>query len=290
MRGEWYFTGTTQQLLASHLKGDVLLVGTPSLLEVSPHALLVDNSPWVPYRFDLQGVPHSTLPFEEFETTGRFETAALDPPWYFPTLISWVDKAATLTRRGGHVVFPLLGAGTRPTAHIDRTRLLGHCARIGTLEIFEDAVLYDTPLFEREALRAAGIEMHEAWRVADLIRLRVEYPPGRRRLKAPECAWREVRIGNQIVAVRELDRAQTFAHDVGLLARVPGTVGWVLDSVSRRDGRWQYINVCTTRNRVAATTDPLRLLGAAATLAGPTAAGATDDEEAHRLLQSWLST
>lgn len=288
-RGEWYFTEATRQDIAAYLEGDVLLAGTPSLLDVTANALLVDDSPWLLDRFEPRAGSHLDAPFERYESTRRFQSTVLDPPWYFPIMLDWIRKASSLTEEGGYVHFPLLGEGTRPSAAADRARVLEACAEIGRTYVLNGAVLYETPLFEHEASLAAGVELREAWRVADLVRLRVEQHPTLIQLSDRISEWTEVRIGSQILAIRGSRQPPVTKRAATLLAPVPGVAGWVLDTVSRRDDRWRQVNVWTSRNRVAATANPGRLLRAAVALAGTKSwLSTTPEDDTLQQLRDWL--
>jgi hypothetical protein len=115
---------------------------------------------------------------------------------------------------------------------------------------------YDTPPFERNALRAAGVlNVHPTWRKANLWRLnrsRAELPdwPG----NVTHRRWAEHCF--DAVRIRIDHCAPSRSDDPRLRSIVENDV---LPTVSRRDGRRHEARVWTTGNRVFGCDSPALL-------------------------------
>lgn len=261
IRGEWYFTEPTCRTIAELCTGATLLAGTPTVAQLLPGSTLVDSSPWAQLRVDLTQVEHLSIDFEDYWTHERFDSVVLDPPWYFPALTNWINNATYFSTAGSLILFPLFGEGTRPHANIEREQILAACGQFGTVEVIRDAIEYETPRFEVEALKASGIDLRGPWRLSDLVCLRVE-GTAQHLLSIRETSdWSEIRVGSTLVAYRP-SQEEPPSRNSSLIAHVPGVSDWVLDSVSRRDPRWRFINVWCSNNRVGHVRDVAALRGA----------------------------
>jgi hypothetical protein len=259
IRGEWYFADGTARDISAIAEGNVLLAGVPTLAAQIPGSTLVESSPWAAQRLDLSRVHHAQIEFEDFWTDQRFDFVAFDPPWYYPALTNWVNNAAYFTQRHSKILFPLFGEGTRPGAADERRRILEHCNSIGSVQIATDLVVYDTPRFEIKALQAAGVRLVEPWRRSDLVTLTVETPSTKLTSIREPFEWDEVKVGKRLHALRRTPVRRPPGPEAGLIVPIPGVNHWTLDSVSRRDPRWEFVNVWASDNRVAYTPDPQRL-------------------------------
>jgi hypothetical protein len=264
MRAEWYFTEETADTVAGLASGNCLLIGTPTVASRLPGCTLVESSPWARERVDLARTILMTIDFEDYWTEERFDFVAFDPPWYFPALTNWINNAAYFSRPGAKVLFPFFGEGTRPSATIERNLITRECDKFGSLQILPEAVEYETPRFEVEALRAAGVIAESPWRRSDLAILDIQRIPDHLVSIRQPNLWVEIRIGERLVAVR---KSLQVSDDIEpnsktILLDVPGVSQRVMDTVSRRDPRWEYINVWFSNNRVARTRHPGVLLDA----------------------------
>ncbi len=273
VRSEWYFTRRTADKLLRLADYNALAVGTPTVAEAASGAkntrlVLIDHSPWISGRFGLENVTWLKGDFNIVLPEGNYQNVLLDPPWYFPILGAWLAKALLLVSTGGRVLMPLLSKLTRPSATADRKALIGLARRYGAVRVVPGIVEYETPLYEREALRAAGVPLACPcpWRVADLLIVKKSSanPHDSPFLANPDrsLGWREFVVNGQIISVRDASTSCGVASSDGrqLLIPVPGVTNWILDSVSARDPRRERVEVWTSRNRVARVTDYPTLL------------------------------
>lgn len=219
-----------------------------------PGSVLVDSSPWASERIDLSRVTHQTIDFEDYWTDECFDSVVLDPPWYYPALTNWINNASYFAREGSKILFPLFGEGTRPTADSERREILRICSLIGEVHLYPDAVAYETPRFELEALATCGVHMEGSWRLSDLVKLEVQWPASNLLSIRTPFEWEEAEVAGMIVAFRSLPRGPGTRSN-HLIDSVPGVQNWVLDTVSRRDPRWQFINIWCSNNRVGYVQD-----------------------------------
>ena len=275
IRGEWYFTSSTADEIAERSGDSVLAVGSPTIAHaVARQGLgkvvdLVDSSPWVACRLNRLEVTHHCIDFADYAPDKDFDTVVVDPPWYEPMYTDWIRQCSKLIRPGGRLLFPLLGEATRPTAPLERHRLLELAASLGSVSIDKNFVVYDIPRYERCALWARGVVLSEPWRLADLVEIRVtKSTRGHRLAMSSPTVWREYRIGSSIVAVRDSLATMPHNNSKRLLGEIDGVRHRTLDTVSRRDSRWQYVDVWFSNNRVARCVDTARLHSALASLGG----------------------
>ena len=263
LRAEWYFTGQTIAALLPLIGHDILTVGAPTIAEAAAAAgrntVLVDNSPWIAERCDLDGIAWYESDFATVWPEGHFDTVVVDPPWYFPDMVAWAEKALRLVRYGGQVLMPLFGQFTRPTAAAERASVTEKFEEHGHTRLIPQLIEYETPLYEQEALRASHLPLacSCSWRVADLLIVtKVSHNMSNEIFwdsSARSFDWLEFVVGGQIISVLR-DSLGSHKQPVGegpLLEPVPGVTDWVLDTVSARDERRKSVDIWTSRNRVA---------------------------------------
>lgn len=184
-----------------------------------------------------------------------------DPPWYSEHLRGFLWVARELCDEGGRVWISVPGVGTRPGIEQEIASLVTWANELGmrVAERSRGALPYRTPPFERNALRAEGIEcVPTQWRRGDLLVFTVVADNACARPIACSlelAEWEEVRLDQ--VRVRFRIRGRTRApHDLvdpRLRSIVPGDV---LPSVSRRDPRRPLAQVWTSGNRVFGCDSP----------------------------------
>jgi hypothetical protein len=266
---EWYFTNDTARELSQEFasnNGLTVCLGAPKVASAAIHGsrrvVFIDRNPRVLNRFpDLNRSEEVHL--MDATDAGRLRIQAdavlFDSPWYLPDTIAWLSSASQLVKNGGALVFALYPPLVRATAKLEREFILESASSIGTVQVLEDALSYETPLFEHEALNASGLGCLHKWRRADLVRVTVRKPlktPPSGLLRRPliDGTWSSFVIGDQVVKVR----SQSTRHDAhgvlkGLLS--PLEANFLLRSVSVREPERAFIDVWTSRNRVAVCPD-----------------------------------
>ncbi|MFX0195468.1 MAG: hypothetical protein ACFFCW_05030 [Candidatus Hodarchaeota archaeon] len=256
---EWYFTSKSANYLGRILTnetGGILCLSAPTVAAAIAHrrkrVLLVDRNPLILHRlprnlgffqfilFDLM----SPLPLR-----GRFSVVFFDAPWYQEFVSLWLWQASQVVHVGGLVAFALFPPLLRAGAEQERSQILKQASILGDVELIEECLSYETPLFEEEALASCGVRMTTSWRRADLALVRVKRTP----MTTPPTIgdsgdrWDSFLIGQQVVKLRNPCRGESGT----ILAPLKDCPDYVLPSVSRRDLRRDQVDLWTSRNRVA---------------------------------------
>lgn len=172
-----------------------------------------------------------------------------DPPWYFESITAFLWAASQTCVVGGHVMTSLPPTGTRPGI-VEETGAILDMAGIMGLRLVkrhESALRYESPPFERNALRAAGIRLAGYnWRAGDLY---VFHRSGANRHPRPlghqvTDRWLDETLSGVRIRIRQ--RGVALA-DPRLIPLVPGDI---LPSVSTRHPLRETVDVWTSGNRV----------------------------------------
>ena len=262
---DWRFTATSSAHLFQRLgqvanPGDTLVcLGAPSVYEealrqgAARRAALVDansaivshflsRAQWLRvWRSDLLTDPIPAL---------HSSVVMADPPWYFDQMVGFLWAASQICTVGGHVFVSLPPKGTRPGVVSEVGRLIGLARAMGfdVDRLDCGAVQYESPPFERNALRAAGIHLSSYdWRCGDLCILRLRAANNQPRPLPPRSQgkWVEEELSGMRVRLRKKGIG-LFADPV-LTSLVDGDI---LPSVSRRHPLRQSVDVWTAGNRV----------------------------------------
>jgi hypothetical protein len=257
---EWYFTSDCAEQIARLLAEqaeEVLCLAAPTVAEAVARrgrgALLLDNNPLIKLRLpsDLPSLRFKVCNlYDPLPVSGPFPVAFFDAPWYTEPLLYWLWQASRAVSRGGTVAFSLFPTLLRPSAEAERSRILAQAGALGEVRIDEEALAYETPLFEQEALARCGIHVPESWRRGDLVLVRVyEKPQTSPPVAAPSAdEWETFLVGPQVVKLRERERG---GGDDFIIAPLEGLEDYVFPTVSLRDRRRAQIDLWTSRNRVA---------------------------------------
>jgi len=263
---EWYFTRDCASELARWFAGarrEILCIGTPTvagaLATLGQRTRLLDRNPAVLLRFpqlrNSQSVYLNDIA-QANEIRCRADVVILDAPWYLRDILAWVATAAQLVKPWGVVALSLFPPLVRPTAETERQKILDFLSGIGDTEVVEGALAYETPLFEREALRQTNLEQAGNWRRGDLVIVKVRHKiSGRRQqLQIPaDPDWRTFWVSGQVIKTRVRKRRRPDASE--LLAKVDGLTSFTYPTVSARDTHRDMIDLWTSRNRVAQVGD-----------------------------------
>ena len=205
-----------------------------------------------------------------------------DPPWYPHAIESFVNAASTQLVTDGSLLVSFPARLTRP-AVMSELRLALRAAQRDGFWLTEHHRLgcrYETPPFELSAMAAAGLRCPPPlWRRGDLLTFRYSSPAATRRLVDDRPKWAAVEIDEIPFRVRAT--APRIGTDV-LGSLVDGDV---LPSVSRRAPVRDKVALWTSRNRVFASSDPIRLARVLSRLSGGEPLAADDRALAGRVNQ-----
>ncbi len=193
-----------------------------------------------------------------FEIGCGADVIIFDAPWYAHDVLMWAAIAVQLVKPSGILAFSLFPPLVRPSATAERQEILEFVSSVGDVEVAEDSLIYDTPLFEREALRGAGIEDPGNWRRGDLVLSRSGGPERIRsdRSQVAPPGQFGARTGG-VRSSRENPNAapRTIQHrGTDLEDWQPPKVSSI-STVSARDALRNVIDLWTSRNRVAKVGD-----------------------------------
>ncbi len=208
----------------------------------------------------------------------RTRIAIADPPWYAEHTRYFLWASSVFLSVGGCLLLCVPPAGTRPDVLEEWKATQAWARDLGFVltRIYEGALSYISPPFERNALAACGIRNVPAdWRRADLaVFNRKRMARIRDRARPRETAeWEEKVIEGVRIRVRCGDDKEF--QDPSLVSVVEGDV---LPSVSRRDPRRRKAVVWTSGNRVFGCKGPgiLKIVLNAATTEQPAIAAVAE--------------
>jgi hypothetical protein len=184
-----------------------------------------------------------------------------DPPWYMDYFRLFTWFASQNSRKGAPLLLPLPGVGSRPQMAQER-RLLLRWLRILAYEMQERiprTVVYDSPFFEQNALRAAGlVSIDKLWRRCDLAVLTLSANVNVGEPSVRESArWREFVCDGVRIRILVNTCSSSAQCDSRLISLVPGDI---LPSVSSRHPLRPYVQVWTSGNRVYGCHSPSALV------------------------------
>lgn len=271
---EWYFTPQTVERLDhefASLHGLTVCMGVPTVASAAiargKNLILIDQNPAVLARFpELSQLPE--LHLMDAADAGRLTLEAdvlvFDSPWYLGDILAWLKASSYLVKRGGTIAFALYPPLLRPTALLERDFVLEIASAIGDVELTEDSLAYETPLFEGEALSACGLSFVGEWRRGDMVvirnarQLEISLPSIARRGKI-DGKWETFLLGSQTVKLRRRKETESPVQPSGFLEPIGET--FLFPSVSIRHEKRGEVDLWTSRNRVARTRDLDRLRG-----------------------------
>ncbi|MCU1251141.1 MAG: hypothetical protein JWQ49_4170 [Edaphobacter sp.] len=264
----WWFDNRTvvsfrDRMVHQPIEGKVVFLGTPSLFLDSFHR----GSGIKMWLFDQDDAIRRLLPQElrsHFVSLDLRRTLPLrvgahliiaDPPWYMAELEAFLAAAQAVACLGASVEVCIPPIGTRPGIEQEREQLFAWAEAGGLLlmEVLQNAIRYDTPPFERNALLSVGKQVQENSRSGDVAKFRVEGLTGLLpRLHPREHKWADVQLLN--TRWRVADSADGTGRDPALIS-----MGWPSDifpSCSRRHSQRDLPSVWTSGNRAFRCNNP----------------------------------
>ena len=195
-------------------------------------------------------------------SSASYSSVVLDPPWYDDCLHEMIPLAASACPQNGTVFVVAAPFGSRRSAIEHRASLMSIAEQCGLVLAKQVPAFarYQTPFFEANALKAAGLAVPGDWRTADLLEFRKADVGSRLPLKARTRArpWHELSVGRMRLFV-DVSEPDEHGGDVTLNSIVAGDV---LPTVSRRDERRTRANVWTSGNRIFKCNRPNELVAA----------------------------
>lgn len=259
---EWRFTKETVINLAKYClshsnPGDsICLLGVPSLYRLVTNNKLKRNF----ILFDKNPIEQKTVigycasiscDLLCDHTAGcelKAKIVLMDSPWYPEYTRAFLWNASKICEIEGLLLMVTPKEGTRPNIKQEWRSTLRYSKRIGFSYLGKCpvSVRYDTPFFERNALKSVGIlNFPQNWRCADLTAfVKIEDTNTLQPLISSSTDWyKESYMG---IKVRKYSISKEFTNPK-LVSIIPGDI---LPSVSRRDGRREKADVWTYGNRI----------------------------------------
>ena len=187
------------------------------------------------------------------------DVVLFDAPWYLADVVGWLFAASQLVKLGGTIVFALYPPLLRPTSQLERNFLLDLASSIGSVRIEEDAIVYETPLFEQEALKSFGLPCVSEWRRADVVSVTLcnhgAYSLSHSFVRSSiDGDWISFVVDEQVVKVRSRPSLPPNCDRIKDILQPVGT-NFLFSSVSARSAQRDCIDVWTSRNRVASSSN-----------------------------------
>lgn len=257
---EWRFTDKTVINLAKYClsisdPGDTIgLLGVPSLYRLVRYNNL--NRKF--FLFDKNPVDQevtveycASIPCDlgnyKMDSCSMAKVVLMDSPWYPEYNRAFLWNASKICEKYGLILMVTPKEGTRPNIKEEWQDILNFSKYVGLgyLGVSPEKIVYDSPYFERNALRASGIlNFPRDWRQANLsvFEKRVERSTQQPKIKSTE--WHK--DSNSGIRIQKSKGNNNF-HDPRLISIVPNDI---LPSVSRRDPRRKRAKVWTHGNRI----------------------------------------
>lgn len=248
----------------------IALLGSPSILRTAleidyPRSLVLLDANPVILKSLAKDVSKETIVLCDISKDELPELSAgvviVDPPWYEEYIRSFLWAACRVCLPGGHLLVSFPPVGTRPGIGQEIDDVLQWAQNelgLSLISLEKADLPYETPLFERNALRAEGIHnVPFEWRYGDLA---VLHSKGHSRSSRPKISatsapsvigdeWSEERLWGVRIRIRKTKEESLVFRDPYLESIV---LGDVLPSVSRRDPRRELADVWTSGNRIFA--------------------------------------
>jgi hypothetical protein len=265
---EWYFTSQTAENLAQEFaspRGLTVCLGAPTVasaaVRTGKNIILVDQNPAVLKRFpelSCSSEVHVMNAVDAGRLSLRGDVLIFDSPWYLGDILPWLAASSCLVRPGGVIAFALYPPLIRPTAQLERDFVLEVASAIGDVQVIEDSLAYETPLFEAEALKACGFQYVGEWRRGDTVVIRDARPIELSLPNLPcrgevDGQWESFQIGSQVLKLRAKTQQESTRHFQTFVE--PVGESFTFASVSVRHDRRNEVDLWTSRNRVARTRD-----------------------------------
>ena len=260
---EWYFTAAAALEVSREFLSDqtvAVCIGVPTVasaaIKQGKNVIFVDKNAHSLMRFpDLMRASevHIMDALQGKRLNLKSDVIIFDAPWYVADILAWLEVASRVVRPGGMIVFALFPPLVRATATLERDLILDLASAVGRVDVIEDALAYETPLFEHEALKACRVHIGD-WRYGDLVVIKGAKPiasafPAAPRRVDVDGAWQTFVIGPQVVKLRNATTERSYSF------LTPVADSFLFPAVSARNGSRERIHVWSSKNRVASVGD-----------------------------------
>jgi putative N6-adenine methyltransferase len=279
---DWRFTADTAERLALSVlsetpgAGHIVLLGVPTVFDAIPRCrddcrvTLFDGSEefvrYVGAQVRRQGLVCKCIDVTVAlgAVSGLADVVVCDPPWYVEYYSAFLAHASWMAKIGAPVFVSLLPLCSRPGCDDDRQEILQIAGRLGLVPygLEPGALVYDTPLFERQSLARERLPVIERWRRGDLLVLRKVSAATDAdircalqqtvRIRDEQQQWKEVLIGTRKVKLRNKAGADGCNSRPELLRIERDDV---LPTVSRRYPGRRNVDLWLWDNRVFKVTN-----------------------------------
>lgn len=263
---EWRYNSETISHLLNRIlrltseEDVILLLGTPSMMieainkKYPRTSILIDNNPVISDLLPCNCINYSvkkcdlrTYAIEEYNA----KIVLCDSPWYVDFYEPFLCAACKACSTGGYVYLSVPPIGIRPNIDSEVKEIINFADRIGlSYHDHEHNILrYISPLFEINALRAAGIyNIPKEWRCGDLLTFkRTRVINFNHNISTDKFDnWNERIIGGVRIRYRKHSDTREFKNP-SLSSLIPGDI---LPSVSRREEIRNRADVWTSGNRI----------------------------------------
>ena len=280
---DWRFSNecVTKALNLLPTEGKIFSIGTPSLAfgirSRGQHITIVD-------RQELpEGIDHLQLDANVMaEIRENFDCSIIDPPWYPEETVRWVSLGAASIKKHGQIFLSIWPDETRPNAIMDKKEFLKWVKGWGDYDIIEGFFNYETPKFEKEALKAKQIDLKPSFRKGDLLKITKNSTPDVPLPIIKKHLWHRFVIGEYQLALRVNE-----CEEIPSIHKHPKANGWIWTSVSKRAIGRDQISLWDSNNKVAIVNGSNMILGELRRMLGLATDG-NSEAGAHEVLSKVL--
>ena len=200
------------------------------------------------YQHDLQHPwPLDLLPQREV----LFDCVIADPPWYQDYYELFLSRAKEMVRNGAIIHLALFPLFAKRAALRERTAIFSYAQNNGIdlIELSQGILRYETPLFEKTALKQVNYEQESSlWRIGDLATFFVSNKTGKDvAVNIEEGSWIEFVFDKSKIKLRHREPIPPYYEQPSIIQLLPNSP--FLPSVSRKYNDRDKIDLWTSRNQ-----------------------------------------
>jgi len=143
-----------------------------------------------------------------------FSCIIADPPWYQDYYELFLSRAKDIVKPGGLIHLALFPPFSKKSALRERTAIFSFAQNNGIdlIELKSGLLKYETPLFERSALKSEEFQVQpEKWRRGDLATFYVTSKTGQNfMIQVEEGVWKEFIFDKKVIKLRHKDPVRNW--------------------------------------------------------------------------------